>query len=154
MCVCVCVCSQWCAAFVSHRVSAPVAMKFKGSTLTDLSFGCGLITHEKAALSACGGQVSTFYPSCCWSSLPMSDVRQNLCSHMRSEGPGVCLLPRWARATERLWTMRRLRLIIRNLQQTQIRTLGNAKEHQDGFFHTVHWGGLVLLVKTVTTGYI
>lgn len=81
--------------FVSHRESrglTAVAVKFKGSKLRDLSLGCGLITHEKAALSAWGGQVSTFYPSCCCSSLPMSDVRQNLCSHMGSGEPGVCLL--------------------------------------------------------------
>lgn len=48
----------------------------------------------------------------------------------------VCCLAEQARATERLWTMKRLRLIIRNLQQTQIRTLGNAQESLDGLFHT------------------
>lgn len=76
-------------------------VKFKGSALRDMSLGCGLNTHEKAALSARGGQVSTFYPSCCRSSLPMSDVRQNLCAHMGSGGPGVCLLPRWAGRSDR-----------------------------------------------------
>lgn len=90
-------CSYSLTAFVGRRTNrglAPVAVKFKGSTLRDLSLGRGLITHEKAALSALGGQVSTFYPSCCQSSLPMSDVRQNLFSHMGRGGPGVCLLPR------------------------------------------------------------
>ena len=44
--------------------------------------GCGPAAHEKAALSARGGQAATFYSSCCGSMLPMSDVRQNLLSGM------------------------------------------------------------------------
>lgn len=83
-------------ALVSSRAGdglAPFAMKFKAGEQRDLSLGCGPITHEKAALSAWGGQVLTFYPSCCCFLLPMSDVRQSLRSHMGSARPGVCLLP-------------------------------------------------------------
>lgn len=59
----------------------------------DLVLGCWPITHEKAALSAQGGEAVTFYPSRCGSMLPMSDVRQNLSSHVEVRGPGVCLQP-------------------------------------------------------------
>lgn len=66
----------------------------------------------------------------------------------------VCCVAEQARTTERLWTMKRLRLIIRNLQQTQIRTLGNTQVRLDGLFHTGTLTSYSFTVKQINQNQI
>lgn len=134
--------SECLAAFASRRASVGggwdwLQLKFKGSARRDLSPGCGLITHEKAALSARGGQVSTFLPF----------MLPELASHVWCQAEsGLTHGKQRAWSVSAAWLSRRQRqrgsgqwrrltLIIRNLQQTQIRALGNALASLNGLFH-------------------